>query len=642
MLKAAVTEQHLGSRLQGLEIRIRKLETCLFHTGAPTPTESAATTVTGLPPLIQTTPLATTDCTVSDPRSSLSDQTPFLAAYDATTSTHFIVATRVFEQAVHKSWEKFLDSQLTSAVEELRDVIRKINDTPDSLNIMANRHTIDANTLNLPSRAEACSVLLRAEKSLTLALCPTVTAASLKEKCEDVFNHPKESGPVKRLLVFSCLFNLCMEHSRGQLHNSVRQYYSALSRKFLAAFEDAVAKLPLIVSETSESITALIVAASSAVALCRPQLALALTTAAASLVISLGYHRRSTLRSCSPEERDDKSLLFWMVFIYDTNFSVRLGRAPVIKEPSITVPRLSYDASPENLSGVFHYWAEIGGLQCEAVEQLFSPAALQKSLGERIQKATALSTRLQEVWRARSKTSSQPVASDTQIVWFRYFLDASNSVMHYSTLALVQHAMVSNWSRKSPALEAARHAVRLTIKTREAHKGLPDHIWSAHCHWTLLHAPFTPFTVIFCDIIARPEAARCDVRLLGEFVATLCTLSHLSKGVAKLCHLCDVFQKVADVYVQSKSQLATRIEYEGTRPVSRESDFAQPTVKNIDEYLSSVGFRAPLSNKECPVDGDKIPADLLDGWFHANKSLMELLEHDLAYDQFSNNNNIPV
>jgi hypothetical protein len=48
---------------------------------------------------------------------------------------------------------------------------------------------------------------------------------------------------------------------------------------------------------------------------------------------------------------------------------------------------------------------------------------------------------------------------------------------------LLQHATMSSRNNDSPAINTARHALKLTVEARKTHKGLPDYIWSAHCHW---------------------------------------------------------------------------------------------------------------------------------------------------------------
>lgn len=130
-------------------------------------------------------------------------------------------------------------------------------------------------------------------------------------------------------------------------------------------------------------------------------MALSLTSTAANMVISLGYHRHATILADDKVERETKIFLFWMVYVFDTSFSVRLGRAPVIRDSDITVPLVLHGAVPKEFESVFRYWIELGRVQCEAVERLYSPAALQQPFAKRAKRAARLEARLQEAWEGR-------------------------------------------------------------------------------------------------------------------------------------------------------------------------------------------------------------------------------------------------
>jgi hypothetical protein len=130
-----------------------------------------------------------------------------------------------------------------------------------------------------------------------------------------------------------------------------------------------------------------------------------------SMAMSLGYHRASTMKLDTVRERNEKILLFWMVYILDTSFAVRLGRAPVIPESDITVPMVTHGGClASEFVDIFCYWVEINKLQCQTVEQLYSPAALQQSPRERSNRAKQLSDRLEEAWVSRSKVREVSVA----------------------------------------------------------------------------------------------------------------------------------------------------------------------------------------------------------------------------------------
>ena len=352
------------------------------------------------------------------------------------------------------------------------------------------------------------------------------------------------------------------------------------------------------------------------------------------MVISLGYNRLSSMQNDTEQQRQQKIYLFWMVYIFDTSFSIRLGRSPLIRDHDITVPMVTDTGMvPKAFVSVLQYWIELGRVQCQAVEHLLSPAALQQPPEERSRRAASLVVRLQEVWDARdlSGISSIPAGSPTS---YMHLLRESDAIMHYSTVALVQHATMSAQTGTSPALEAARHALWLSIEIKRANKDLPETMWSSHCHWTLLHAPFTPFTVTFCHVIANPTDASDDLRLLADFVATLQSLSHLSEGVSKLCRLCDVFQKVADLYVQAKAQEATRITLQNNSAAPTTQPSMQPAINDIDGYLSAIGFAPPATENFAnnATGNEQLNASYLNDWFCGNSSLMGLLEQDINYE----------
>jgi hypothetical protein len=488
---------------------------------------------------------------------------------------------------------------------------------------------------------------------LILTFFPIVALGPLKQKCEDMFNHPKECGPIRRTLVFSVLFELCIEFSEDRSDTAVAQRYSVLARIFLAKLEKAIAELPLIIKPSAEAVTALIMAvspgfstspvsytaltiekATSAIDLCKPYLALSVTSQAASMVISLGYNRLSSMQNDTEQRRQQKIYLFWMVYIFDTGFSIRLGRSPLIRDHDITVPMVT-DAGmvPKAFVSVLQYWIELGRVQCQAVEHLLSPAALQQPPEERSRRAASLVVRLQEVWDARDLSGIAAIPTSSPISYM-HLLRESDAIMHYSTVALVQHATMSAQTGTSPALEAARHALWLSIEIKRANKDLPETMWSSHCHWTLLHAPFTPFTVTFCHIIANPTNASEDLRLLADFVATLQSLSHLSEGVAKLWRLCDVFQKVADLYVQAKAQEATRMTLKNNSAAPPTQPSMQPAINDIDGYLSAIGFAPPATENFAnnATGNEQLDASYLNDWFYGNSSLMGLLEQDISYE----------
>ena len=375
------------------------------------------------------------------------------------------------------------------------------------------------------------------------------------------------------------------------------------------------------------------------------------------MVLSLGYNRLSSMQSESDQQQQQQKIyLFWTVYVLDASFSTRLGRLPVIREYDISVPTISSNGIvPDSFAEMLRYWIDLCRVQCHAAEHLYSPASTHQPPDERSALIKRLTTRLEEIWRAREERASLMHELRSSPASYVSLIEASESILHYSTLALVQHAAnpsSSSHGERPPeaALKTARHALWLSTHFARAIARLSANIQSAHCHWTLLHAPFTPFTMTFNYIIAHPARSIKDLSLLADFTAALGTLSHVSESVAKLHRICDVLQKVADLYVKAKAQ---EVAHGGTTAqktsggavavnvsTSQPGPPVQSTIRNIDGCLSAIGIVPPAVTQNpdgTPArdnnnnNNNRQPDDAryLHDWFQGNGSLMGLLEHDL-------------
>jgi len=339
--------------------------------------------------------------------------------------------------------------------------------------------------------------------------------------------------------------------------------------------------------------------------------------------------------SDSVEERELKLFLFWILYSFDTSFSIRLGHSPTIRDHDIAVPLLPDNGTiPQALVHVMYNWIELGRVQCQVVEHLYSPIALRQPIEQRSKHASELAMRLQEIWVARSQVTLEDLLMGRPKSSMS-LLFHSDAITHYSTLALVQHATDTTQNRNSPALETSRHALWLSVDVWLKHTGLNETSWSAHCHWFLLHAPFTPFTVVFCYIIANPADSTSDLRLLCDFVEGLRSSTHLSAGIAKLHHFCEMFRKVAELYVQSKAEASVQddaqILYEDQLQAAKDLN------RDVDDYLSALGFLEPPQNDTAGNDftgmshDDQMHAAYMGNWFHGNTALVRASEQCFTF-----------
>ncbi|KAK3651683.1 hypothetical protein LTR56_005491 [Elasticomyces elasticus] len=469
-----------------------------------------------------------------------------------------------------------------------------------------------------------------------MSFTPGLTTTILREKFDTVFNGDKDADAIRQVYVYGILCNLCTELSGSDPDPAFATRCKGLGRVFTTRLEQAVYQLKLMMPATAEAASALTMAAGIAVDSYKPHLAQSLSSHAASMVISLGYHNLSTMRSDTIEERESKIALFWMVYWLDNSFAVRLGRAPIIRDYDVTVPRLtSASTMPSTFLDAFNYSTRHSSLQCKVIEELFSPLALQQSHEERCRRAARLISALEECWATRvmvTLSSSTVGRADFTRLLPRF--PAIRIMLVFITL--VQHATISTTSIVSPALESARKTLTMNVNVWKMYKHLPEFIWSGHCHWTLLKAPITPFTVTFCHIIAHPYAANADIQLLAEFVATLKELCRFSDGILKLHRLCDIFCKVASLYVQAKHKEASQkqnLQYGSAASMQPEPWMGQPAVNDIDQYLTAIGFAPPTTlgdDGQGVMDGSMdFDASFLNDWYQGNNTIMGFLEQDI-------------
>lgn len=364
--------------------------------------------------------------------------------------------------------------------------------------------------------------------------------------------------------------------------------------------------------------------AAAAVDLCKPFLALHLTSTAASMVISLGYNRISSMQGDNDQNKEQKLHLFWIVYIFDTSFSVRLGRSPVLRANDIAVPQLADNGTiARDVAHILRYWSNLGNIQCQVVEHLYTKSAWQVSAEDRCKRAAELSVQLQKIWEARSQVSLNDVLKGDPTSSLA-LVHQSDAIIHFSTLALIQHAADTTRNMNSPALYAARQALWHSIDVRMNNKGMPESVWNSHCHWTLLNAPFTPVTVVFCHIIADPANSESDLHLLRNFTTNLKSLSHLSEGVKNLHLYCDAFLNCAELYSQDRAQ-STGVALQHIEAPSLGQLSAQPRFSEANEYLQhAVGSMRSDQHSDVQSWARDEPANAiwLDDWFHGNSMLV--------------------
>lgn len=173
--------------------------------------------------------------------------------------------------------------------------------------------------------------------------------------------------------------------------------------------EVAISQLDVFIPASYENVMALVLGAACAIEMCKPSLAWVLTAMAAGQSQNLGYHRYQTFQNDEEEERNSKVHLFWMIYMFDKQLSLRLGRASVIQDWDMSLPLITSTPTPAAMalgaSQMMAYWIKVAKVQGQTYEKLFSPAAFLKNPEERIRTSMNLIDAMNQAWYERGEAS---------------------------------------------------------------------------------------------------------------------------------------------------------------------------------------------------------------------------------------------
>ena len=292
--------------------------------------------------------------------------------------------------------------------------------TTSNSQILINRAlaNIDPEGLERPPWEVTEEVLEKGGKYPTMALAiifPFFKLKNLKGILEDAYQNPGQCGASRRLLAYGILHALFEEFCNVPLDGVERATYGTYVVQCKYQMEVAMSQLDIFMPASYENIMALQLGGALAIEMCKPSLCWVMMSTAAGLCQSLGYHRYSTMKDDSEEERNCKIHVFWMIYMFDKTMSLRLGRASVIQDWDISLPFFEENKKAEDgLNGkeMLAYWVKVGRVQGQTYEKLFSPAAFLRSPEERMRTAIELVNSLNTAWYERGDARVTDLAYD--------------------------------------------------------------------------------------------------------------------------------------------------------------------------------------------------------------------------------------
>lgn len=375
---------------------------------------------------------------------------------------------------------------------------------------------------------------------------PYMKMSNINEILEDAFFNPSTCNAARRLLSYGVLDNILVEFNAFPLAGMDATNFATYAVYCKRHIEVALSQLDLFMPASYESIMSLLLGSAQAIEMCKPSLCWSLISTAADLCQNLGYHRINTMTKDTPEVRNSKIHVFWMIYVFDKTLSLRMGRASVIQDWDISLPFIlpGDERGPEG-GQMLAYWVKVARVQGQTYEKLFCPAAFLKSPEDRARTAAELVNDLNMAWFergdacvtdfsgivdfrkgvSRRKISTHCSPNETEVPSKRNilmqqpnFFDAadyiqgkftplimnyplaenlgslervqdiffhSDVVMHYSTCALIQRAVSpDNVTFNQECLESSRAALVAHMRANAQFniKG-NEAIWSGYIQW---------------------------------------------------------------------------------------------------------------------------------------------------------------
>ncbi|XHF99239.1 hypothetical protein AWENTII_002745 [Aspergillus wentii] len=616
----------IEERLAGIEEAIRGLKPAATPSTAPTTVETSYHK-----PITPSASGYASSTTALDHHESAFEGSSSLAAHSA-------YASQFLETAVSRGALQTSSPKINEALYTLKQIVNMQDNQAHSSSRevrFPNKTSIPGSklqNLTLPPTEVVVSLLRtlkESDPSILQGFCPFITTDRFIEKCRDVYFATEDYSDATFIVVNGVIYYVLMEYgftSNDQKAKDENTSYLNLCRNNL---ETALSNLNFLMPARTEYIEALTLGAVYAIEISKPTFAWTLTSTAARLCQTLGYHRASST------ERDKLvSRLFWSVYTLDKVLSLRLGRSSTLQDYDISLAQ-DFDAEGirEPWRNMYNLWIKLAGIQGRIYEHLYSPAALSQPESQRVSYASQLASEMQLTVQEPFRQLCYKYATDSSM---EALYIKSDEVSRLSVLTLIYRAIPPPADSPSTfitdCVETAREALECHQVCLTILKESNEVVKCSYMHWSILYAPFVPFIVLFCHIIET--SSQTDLIRLTDFVASLQPISSLSEAIAKLYHLCHVLTTVARLYVEAKDQ-------------DQNDQTLLSVGQEFDTYLTALGLAPVAGDGEAVVSATTMAGDGMEGggggnqyaqttqlgnWFSGNQYMMGLLEGDLSFD----------
>ncbi|UQC81470.1 uncharacterized protein CLUP02_06956 [Colletotrichum lupini] len=322
--------------------------------------------------------------------------------------------------------------------------------------------------------------------------------------CRNVYFSVDDYTAIDFIIVNSGLHSLFTEYfcppSVGQSEPRKQSLaWGAMCRNALTA---AVATIDAGLSAKAKNVQALILGTTHAIEMAKPWLAWRLICFAAQLCMAAGFHDESLIVADDESTRNVKALLFWHVYGLEKSIALRVGRASMIRDSDIDIPKgLNLVCLPRLWDKVVPFWVKNASIHSKIYDLLYSRSAQLVSQEDLSERADSLLADLKLI---------EPV----------------NLVCR--TVELVTQFKYDDGNVQSGQLK--------------------DFL----CQWRLLQTPFIPLLVVFCHIVETQDSS--DAQRLKCFADSLEQGADLSPSAKDFYDITRQLYMIAEKHIQTSSE----------------------------------------------------------------------------------------
>lgn len=251
------------------------------------------------------------------------------------------------------------------------------------------------------------------------------------------------------------------------------------------------------------------------------------------------------------KDLEDQMKLFWMIYAFDKNISLKSGRPPHIPDNDVDarLPAITADPKLRAWDEASLAYIRLAQIQGRIYDDLYCASALRRSEADRQASIKELNSRLRQ-W--KEDFSAIDPAGACHYHHFEFTHGSSDTIVE--SLCTIVHRASSVGPRRfvvsADCLRAATDCLAAHVRYISRYSGYTAGVLDGYVNGVLSWASLTPFVVVFMHAIVNrsPDGVVC----LQQTTAAIGSIATLSITCKRLHKLCSTFANFAAAVVQAE------------------------------------------------------------------------------------------